>query len=381
MGNIRQDLQGIQQQRGKGSEQLGSLSVHDTAVRKLQGGSRTAGAFFRLHGHGNDPAFLQMGMGLSEKKLDLVGFLLLAGTGDQSIHALVIPADDLLTGCFAADLVIDDAVARHVDAHVRGRLVGTLSDDLFEHDLQHRENLHIPVIVDRGDPVGLQMEGIDHVDIVQIRRGSLVGQIDRVLERQIPDREGLEFRIASPDPPFVFMINLGEAGSHFSAARSRRGDDHQRPGGLDIIIFTIPLIADNQGGIAGIPRDHIMQIDPDAQLFQIFTEGIGIFLPAVLRDADTADIQAAAAELIHQTQHIRIVGDPQIPPHLVLVDVHGTDNDDDLRLVGQLHQHPQLAVRLKTGKNAGCMIIIKKLSSELQIKLVSEMTDPLANVF
>ena len=52
------------------------------------------------------------------------------------------------------------------------------------------------------------MEGVDHIHIVQIGRGGLVGQIDRVLQRQIPDGEGLILGVTRTDAPLVFVIQL-----------------------------------------------------------------------------------------------------------------------------------------------------------------------------
>ena len=40
-----------------------------------------------------------------------------------------------------------------------------------------------------------------------------------------------------------------------------------------------------------------------------------------------------------------------------------------------------LAVRLKSGQDTGCVEIIKKLPAELHIELSSELIDPFANMF
>ena len=44
------------------------------------------------------------------------------------------------------------------------------------------------------------MERVDHVDVVQIGGGGLVGQVDGMLEGQIPDGEGLELGVAALTP-------------------------------------------------------------------------------------------------------------------------------------------------------------------------------------
>ena len=48
--------------------------------------------------------------------------------------------------------------------------------------------------------VGLQVEGVDHVHIVEIRRGRLVGQVDRVLQGQPPPGRGGGRRGRPPVP-------------------------------------------------------------------------------------------------------------------------------------------------------------------------------------
>ena len=73
--------------------------------------------------------------------------------------------DNLLPGRLAADFVIHDGVARHIDAHIRRALVGAMAVDLAEHLFQHGENLNIPVVVNRCLPIGFQMERVDHIDI------------------------------------------------------------------------------------------------------------------------------------------------------------------------------------------------------------------------
>ena len=52
------------------------------------------------------------------------------------------------------------------------------------------------------------MERIDHVDVIEIGRRRLIRQIDRMLQRQIPNRERLEFGISRFDAMLVFMVEL-----------------------------------------------------------------------------------------------------------------------------------------------------------------------------
>ena len=52
---------------------------------------------------------------------------------------------------------------------------------MAEHCAQYRENLNVAVIVDSGLSVCLQMEGIDHVHVVEIGGCRLVSDVDRML--------------------------------------------------------------------------------------------------------------------------------------------------------------------------------------------------------
>ena len=52
------------------------------------------------------------------------------------------------------------------------------------------------------------MEGVYHVDVVKVGGGGLVGEVYRVLERHIPDGEGLKLCIACVHPTAVLMVKL-----------------------------------------------------------------------------------------------------------------------------------------------------------------------------
>ena len=114
-------------------------------------------------------------------------------------------ADDLLTCGLAAGSIISNAEARTVYAHIGRRLVGGFAEDFFQHRFQNREDFDITVVVDSHLTVSIEMEWVDHVDIVEVGCGSFVCYVYRVLEREIPDREGLELGVAGFDAPFVLV--------------------------------------------------------------------------------------------------------------------------------------------------------------------------------
>ena len=50
------------------------------------------------------------------------------------------------------------------------------------------------------------MEGVYHVDIIQVGSGCLIGYVDRMLEGQIPHREGLKLAVSRSHTPLVLIV-------------------------------------------------------------------------------------------------------------------------------------------------------------------------------
>ena len=225
------------------------------------------------------------------------------------------------------------------------------------------------------------MERIDHIYIVQISSGCLICQIDRMLQRDIPDRESLKFGIAGTDPALMFMIELGKTHCHFSASRSGSSYHNKRSGSFNVLVFAVSFIADDHRGIAWIAGDVVMNKYTDAKLFQSVFEKICAFLSCIAGDADTSHIKTSFCKNLDQTEDILVIGDSQIPADFVFINISCTDHDHDLCLVAELHQHTELAVRFKTRENSGSMIIIKKLAAEFQIKLVIKLADSFTDMF
>ena len=86
------------------------------------------------------------------------------------------------------------------------------------------------------------MEGVDHIDVVQIDGGGFIRDVDGMLERQVPDRESLELGVAGLHAAQVFVIELREADGHFAATRPRRSHDDERARGLDILVAAVALL-------------------------------------------------------------------------------------------------------------------------------------------
>ena len=134
------------------------------------------------------------------------------------------------------------------------------------------------------------MEGVNHIHVLQIRSGGLIGHIHGMLQGQIPNGEGFKLSIASLNPALIFMIQLGQAGSHLATARSGGSHHHQRAGGLYIIVASITLIADNMLHIMRITLDGIMEVNLNIQCLQLLFEAFDRFLPFILGNNNAAHV-------------------------------------------------------------------------------------------
>ena len=160
-----QFFQCIQKQCWGCPEKFRSLTCNNTSVRKFQGSSRCTCFFFTFQRCRNHLAFFDGHMSLFQQKLNLINFFF-AASANQSFHALIISADDLLTCSFLADFIINDAVTGHINAHICGRFVRALAHDLFKHSLKNRENFNVTVVVNSSLTICFQMERVDHVHII-----------------------------------------------------------------------------------------------------------------------------------------------------------------------------------------------------------------------
>ena len=176
-------LGGIQQQRGTGAEQVACLRGDDGAVVQFDSRCRhTQGLLTTLFGGNGNLTVGTVDTHLLEEQCNLVHLLLRTCSQGEVVEGVVVAADNLLLACLAAKGVVGDAEAHHVHAHIGGRLVGVVPVDTREKGVEDRENLYVAVVVDGGLSVGFEMEGVNHVHIVEVGGCRLVGDVHGVLE-------------------------------------------------------------------------------------------------------------------------------------------------------------------------------------------------------
>ena len=175
--NTRKKLHRIEKHCGAWPQQIRGLSSDNAPVAQFHCGCGVSGFTRALKRGSNNRAICtgQVHCGhQASRTLRLYGRKILARFQSQS---LVPAANNLLLRGLAADLVIADAKSRHVDAHVSGRLVGRGPHDLLEQATKDGEGLDITVVVDRRFPVSLQVEVVNHVDVIQVNSGCFVGDV------------------------------------------------------------------------------------------------------------------------------------------------------------------------------------------------------------
>ena len=145
---------------------------------------------------------------LAHEQLDLLNLSLSATVLSHSAQRVVVTADYLLLCRTRYRFIIEYTVARHIHTHIRRRLIGALTENLLEHSAKHREYLYVTVVVNGGHIIRFKMEGVDHIYIRKIRGSRLISKVDRMIERNIPDREGLKLGISRLLTHLALVIDL-----------------------------------------------------------------------------------------------------------------------------------------------------------------------------
>ena len=77
-----------------------------------------------------------------------------------------------------------------------------------------------------------------------------------------------------------------------------------------------------------------------------------------------------SAQVVDQLQGVDVVGDAEVGPDLLPLDVAGVDAEQDVGLVLELLEQPHLDVGVEAGQDAGGVIVEEQLAAELQVELV-----------
>ena len=305
------------------------------------------------------PAVFGSELGLFQDKGYLVDLILIVSLFCKVAERIIVSPDDFFPGSVAAHVLIAHAEAYHVHAHVGRRLIWTFSIYAFKQGVEYREYFDVPVIAGGDLSVCFEVERVDHVHIVEVSCGCLICNVDRVLQRKIPYREGLELGISGLRSALVLMIKLAQADSHLSASGTRGGHNNQRLFSLYVVISAESLIRVYECCVIGISLYGVMVVDLDAEALESGTVGICTGLAVVVGDDHAAHAQTDLLELFAETQHVFIISDSEVASYLVLLYVNGTDDYYYFSFILQLHEHAELAVRVESRQYAAGMVVIE----------------------
>src|SRR4030042_3832975 len=211
------------------------------------------------------------------------------------------------------------------------------------------------------------MERVDQVEIPDVRRGRFIGDVNRMLERQVPDGEGLELGVPGLEPLFMIVVELGEARGQLAASGAGTRDDDQSPAGLYVLVGTIALIADDEVNVRGIAPGEAMGVDAYPPALQLVLEYPSRALLFKAGDHDARHLHVPFGQVVDELESVDIVGDAEIPPELPLLDISGVDTEQDVRPVPELLEKPHFDVGIIPGEDAGGVVIVGELAAEMGV--------------
>ena len=223
------------------------------------------------------------------------------------------------------------------------------------------------------------MVAVYHVDVLKVHGSGLVGDVHRVLERQVPHGEGLELGVASLHAALVLVVELREAGGELAGTGARGVHDHERTAGLHEVVAAKALVAHGERDVGGVAVDEVVAGNVHAHLLHVALPGLGVGLACKVRDHDVLCHEAHVLEGVQQAQRVVRVGEADVAPALVVLDVVRVDDDHGLGLVVQLLQHAGLEVGLEAWQHAACVVVVEELAAKFEVELAPELADPLAD--
>ena len=120
-------------------------------------------------------------MRLVKEHLNLADFRLIASSPRHLISSIVITADNLVFRGIAANFIVANAETNHVYPHVSRRLVRVGTINTFKECVEYGINLNVAIVVNCNLVVGFKVEGVNHVDIVEVGCCGLIGNVNGVL--------------------------------------------------------------------------------------------------------------------------------------------------------------------------------------------------------
>ena len=177
------------------------------------------------------------------------------------------------------------------------------------------------------------MEGVNHNHILEIYCCCLIGNIDRMFQRNVPDWKGFELWIACRPTPLVLVIELAEAGGQFTTIRSWRRHDNNLLCRFDVRILAIAFLANNCLYVGRVAFCLPMDINLDSPPFQFMYKDFSRGLVIVSCDNYRVYLEFITSKVINQPEHFHIIGDAKVSTDFILFNISCIEANHHFHLI------------------------------------------------
>ncbi len=119
-----------------------------------------------------------------------------------------------------------------------------------------------------------------------------------------------------------------------------------------------------------------MGINRDAAALELAPEDLGRRLVGVPGDDHASNIQAVLGQVVDELHGIDVIGDPEVGPDFLPLDIAGENAEKDVGPVPELLEQAHLDVRIESRQNPRGVHVEENFSAELKIQLIAEPVDP-----
>ena len=222
---------------------------------------------------------------------------------------------------------------------------------------------------------------VDHIHVVQIGGSRFVRDVDGVRKGKVPNREGFKLRITCFHAALIFVIKLGKASRHFTASGTGGGNHYQTAFRRDVFVSSVAFFAYDFRYVRRVSFNGVVLVYGNAEIGQTLDKAVHGRLRLVHRHNHAANVQALALENIDKANDVRVVGNSKVAAVLILHDIVCVNDDKNFRNRAELQQHFDFTVGLKTGQNAGRVVVVEELTAEFEVELVAERVDAFLDFF
>ena len=164
------------------------------------------------------------------------------------------------------------------------------------------------------------------------------------------------------------MVYLREARRELARAGAGRRHDDDRLLGLHVVVLAVADVGDDGVYVGRVACGLVVVVDPDAAALELRAELLHGRLLLEARDDDAAHEKPERAEVVYELERVVGVRYAEVGAHLLAVDVARVEAEDDLGLVLQGLEKPQLHVRVVAWETPRRMEVVYKLPAELEVE-------------